>query len=342
MILLTGGGGYIGSHLSVQLLNQGHDIFIIDNLSNCYLNIFDKISKLTNESSSKFKYLIADILDKNDSNKIEDVFKNNNIECVIHLAGLKSVGESMKDPLKYYNTNINLAINILNYMKKYGRKNFIFSSSATIYGLPEELPLKETSSRNPVNAYGKSKLMIEDILIDLAKQDQLNTIILRYFNPIGCHPSGIIGDCPVSSKDTPPNNLMPYIIEILKGKRESLNIFGNDYDTIDGTGVRDYIHIEDLANAHVLACERMIYNKLEKEYEVYNLGLGKGYSVLEIMDNIYNVTGIKIKYKIVERREGDIAKNYASSERANNKLCWYPKYNINDMCLHSYKFSEND
>lgn len=331
-ILITGGTGYIGSHTVVELLKDNENIIVLDNFSNSKPDVIEKIIKITNKN---FKFYKVDLLDEI---SIENIFKKNNIESVIHFAGLKAVGESVQKPLEYYYNNITGTLNLLKIMKKYKCKKIVFSSSATVYGLPKNLPIKEDFALCATNPYGNTKLMIEQILQDLYISDKSFKIsILRYFNPIGAHSSGIIGEDP----NNIPNNLMPYILGVALKKFKKLNIFGNDYDTIDGTGVRDYIHVVDLAKGHLKALKNIRTDKKNNEVEIYNLGTGKGYSVLELVNTFEKVNKIKINYEITKRRNGDISKCYANPKKAKEQLGWVAEKNIEDMCKDSWNFAQN-
>ena len=331
-ILLPGGAGYIGSHTAVELLKKGKDIVIIDNFSNSNIKAIDAIKKITGKD---FKFYQIDYMDRE---RLEKVFEENNIEAVMNFAGYKAVGESVKKPLEYYDNNVSGAIVLLETMKKYNCKKFIFSSSATVYGEPEKIPLTEDcKTGGTTNPYGTTKLFIEQILKDLYTSDNTWDIcILRYFNPVGAHESGLIGEEPKGI----PNNLMPYIVRVAAGKLEQLSVFGNDYNTHDGTGVRDYIHVVDLAKGHIKALE-----KLEKENEglyIYNLGTGTGYSVLDMVKSFENATGQKVNYKIVDRRPGDIAECYADPKKAKEELGWEAEKNLEDMCVDSWNYIKNN
>ena len=331
-ILLPGGAGYIGSHTAVELLKKGKDIVIIDNFSNSNIKAIDAIKKITGKD---FKFYQIDYMNRE---KLEKVFEENNIEAVMNFAGYKAVGESVKKPLEYYDNNVSGAIVLLETMKKYNCKKFIFSSSATVYGEPERIPLTEDcKTGGTTNPYGTTKLFIEQILKDLYTSDNTWDIcILRYFNPVGAHESGLIGEEPKGI----PNNLMPYIVRVAAGKLEQLSVFGNDYNTHDGTGVRDYIHVVDLAKGHIKALE-----KLEKENEglyIYNLGTGTGYSVLDMVKSFENATGQKVNYKIVDRRPGDIAECYADPKKAKEELGWEAEKNLEDMCVDSWNYIKNN
>ncbi|MEH7440156.1 UDP-glucose 4-epimerase GalE [Neobacillus drentensis] len=329
-ILVTGGAGYIGSHTSVELLNAGHEIIIIDNLANSKPESLNRIKELTNKD---FKFYKVDLLDKNG---LEDIFSNHSIEAVIHFAGLKAVGESVSIPLHYYHNNITGTLILCEVMNKYGVKNLVFSSSATVYGMPEEVPISEDFPLAATNPYGRTKLMIEEILRDLVvADDNWSIALLRYFNPIGAHESGRMGEDPNGI----PNNLMPYITQVAVGKLQELQVFGNDYNTVDGTGVRDYIHVVDLANGHLKALNKVIKSR---GIEAYNLGTGTGYSVLEIVSAFEKASGMKVPYKIVDRRPGDVAECYANPEKARTELEWTAERGIAEMCRDSWRWqSEN-
>ncbi len=327
-ILVTGGAGYIGSHTVVELLKEGRDVVIIDNFSNSKPEVLEKIKEITKKD---FKFYEVDYLNRKE---LEKVFEENEIEAVMNFAGYKAVGESVKKPLEYYENNISGAVVLLQTMKKYNVKKFIFSSSATVYGEPETIPItEECKIGGTTNPYGTTKLFIEQILQDLYKSDNTWDIaILRYFNPVGAHESGLIGEEPQGI----PNNLMPYIVRVASGQLEQLSVFGNDYDTHDGTGVRDYIHVVDLAKGHLKALE-----KLEKENSgiyVYNLGTGTGYSVLDMVKAFEDATGKTVKYKIAERRAGDIATCYSNPEKAKRELGWEATKNLKDMCQDSWNY----
>ena len=330
-ILVTGGAGFIGSHTSVELLNAGREIVIIDNFSNSKPEVLDNIKKITGKD---FKFYNINYLDRKE---LEKVFEENKIEAVLNFAGYKAVGESVKKPLEYYENNISGALVLLETMKKYGVKKFIFSSSATVYGEPERIPITEDCKiGGTTNPYGTTKLFIEQILQDLYKSDNTWDIaILRYFNPVGAHESGLIGEEPQGI----PNNLMPYIVRVASGELEQLSVFGNDYDTPDGTGVRDYIHVVDLAKGHLKALE-----KLEKEQQgiyIYNLGTGIGYSVLDMVKAFEEATGKKVNYKIAPRRAGDIAMCYSNPEKAKKELNWETTKTLKDMCQDSWRYIQN-
>ena len=327
-ILVIGGAGYIGSHTVVELLNENKEVIVVDNFSNSKPEMLGKIKKVTNKD---FKFYELDYSNKE---KMDKVFAENKIDSVIHFAGYKAVGESVEKPIEYYTNNVSGTLNLLDVMRKHNVKTIIFSSSATVYGDPEVVPLTEMCKIGATtNPYGSSKLFIEQILKDVYKSDNTwDVCILRYFNPIGSHESGIIGEEPQGR----PNNLMPYIVRVASGELEELSIFGNDYNTPDGTGVRDYIHVVDLAKGHIKALE-----KLEKEKSgiyIYNLGTGKGYSVLDMVHAFEKTTGQKIKYKITERRAGDIATCYADATKAKEELNWVAEKTLEDMCRDSWNY----
>ena len=327
-ILVTGGAGFIGSHTAVELLNAGRDIVIIDNFSNSKPEVLDKIREITGKD---FKFYEVDYLNRKE---LEKVFEENKIEAVLNFAGYKAVGESVKKPLEYYENNISGALVLLETMRKYNVKKFIFSSSATVYGEPERIPLTEDCKiGGTTNPYGTTKLFIEQILQDLYKSDNTWDIaILRYFNPVGAHESGLIGEEPQGI----PNNLMPYIVRVASGELEQLSIFGNDYNTPDGTGVRDYIHVVDLAKGHVAALEKL--DKEKNGMYIYNLGTGRGYSVLDMVKAFEKSTGKKVPYKIAPRRQGDIATCYAEPKKAREELGWTATKTLEDMCKDSWNY----
>ena len=327
-VLVTGGAGYIGSHTVVELLNENKEVIVVDNFSNSKPEMLDKIKKITNKD---FKFYELDYSNKE---KMDKVFAENKIDSVIHFAGYKAVGESVEKPIEYYTNNVSGTLNLLDVMRKHNVKTIIFSSSATVYGDPEVVPLTEMCKiGGTTNPYGSSKLFIEQILKDVYKSDNTwDVCILRYFNPIGSHESGIIGEEPQGR----PNNLMPYIVRVASGELEELSIFGNDYNTPDGTGVRDYIHVVDLAKGHIKALE-----KLEKEKSgiyIYNLGTGKGYSVLDMINAFEKSTGKKVKYKITQRRPGDVATCYADPSKAKRELNWEAEKTLEDMCKDSWNY----
>lgn len=323
-ILVTGGTGYIGSHTVVELLNNDYEVVIVDNLSNSKKDVIDKIEEITKK---QVKFYETDVCDKKSLKKI---FKENEIGAVIHFAGYKAVGKSVEKPLMYYRNNIDSTLTLLEVMNEFGVKKIAFSSSATVYGKPESLPIKEDSKLTTTNPYGSTKLMIENILRDLYKSDnEWSIAILRYFNPIGAHTSGLIGENPNGI----PNNLMPYIIKVATKELECLGIFGNDYDTKDGTGVRDYIHVVDLAKGHIAALNKIINSN---GCDAYNLGTGNGYSVLEIVNTFKSVNNIDVPYIIKERRPGDIDACYADPTYAKEKLNWQAELSLENMCRDAY------
>ena len=329
-ILVTGGAGYIGSHTAVELLKNGNDIVILDNLSNASEQAIDRIKQV---SGKNFPFYKADILDRE---ALEKVFAENEIDCCIHFAGLKAVGESVEKPWEYYQNNIAGTLTLLDVMRKHGAKKIIFSSSSTVYGTPEKVPVTEDMPRGVcTNPYGWTKSMLEQIMTDIQKADpEWSVVLLRYFNPIGAHESGMLGENPNGI----PNNLMPYITQVAVGKLPKLGVFGNDYPTPDGTGVRDYIHVVDLAKGHVMALKKLT----ESGLYIYNLGTGNGVSVLEIVQNFEKATGVKVPYEIKPRRAGDIAENYANADKAKAELGWVAEKDIFDMCRDSWNFQRQN
>lgn len=331
-ILLAGGAGYIGSHTAVELLNSGYNVIIVDNFSNSYPTVIDRIEKIT---SKKVKFYELDTRDS----AFEVVFKENTIDVVVDFAAYKSVGDSVKLPIDYYDNNLFSLINTLKLMKKYDINKFLFSSSATVYGDIEEalLPAKEEYLRNATNPYGSTKLMGEDIIRDLCISDKdFNSIVLRYFNPIGAHKSGLIGEETVGI----PANIMPYLTKVAIGELPYLRVFGNDYNTPDGTGVRDYIHVVDLAKGHLKSIERLLSKKIGLEF--YNLGTGRGYSVLELISSFSEASSKNIPYEIVDRRPGDVAISYADVSKAKEVLEWEAELNLFDMCRDSWNWQVNN
>lgn len=325
-ILVTGGAGFIGSHTVVELLNAGYGVIVIDNLSNSSRESLERVEKITGKS---VKFYQDDLLNVE---ALQNIFEKESISSVIHFAGLKAVGESCKIPLSYFNNNITGTINLLMVMEKYNVKSLVFSSSATVYGKPESVPISEDFPLSVSNPYGRTKLIIEDMLRDIYKADtSWNIALLRYFNPIGAHESGEIGENPNGI----PNNLLPYVSKVAIGELEAVNVFGNDYDTPDGTGVRDYIHVADLAEGHIKALEKLTSNP---GLVTYNLGTGKGYSVLEIIHNFEKACGKKIPYKITKRRPGDIDMCYANPEKAKKELGWEAKRDIDKMCEDAWRW----
>ena len=330
-ILVTGGAGFIGSHTCVELLDSGYEVVVVDNLCNSSKESLKRVEKITGKS---VKFYEADIADKDAMNK---VFEENDISCVIHFAGLKAVGESVQKPLEYYQNNISGTLNMCEVMRNHGVKNIIFSSSATVYGDPASVPITEKFPKGQcTNPYGWTKSMLEQILTDIQFADkEWNVILLRYFNPIGAHKSGLIGEDPNGI----PNNLMPYVMKVVIGQLPQVNVFGDDYLTPDGTGVRDYIHVVDLAKGHVKAIEKIEENPGVK---IYNLGTGKGYSVLDVINNVSKAVGKEIPYVIAERRAGDIAECYADPALAKEELGWEAQYGMKEMCEDSWNWQQKN
>lgn len=329
-ILLTGGAGYIGSHTALELLESDYDVVIADNYSNSSPEAIHRVEDITSKKTYLYE---VDVCNKDALSRIFDEHK---IDAVVHFAGLKAVGESCQIPEKYYSNNINSTLVLLEVMKEHGCPRIVFSSSATVYGIPETVPLVETMPTSCTNPYGWTKLMNEQILTDISKANkELSVVLLRYFNPIGAHKSGRIGENPNGI----PNNLVPYITQVAVGKLEYLNIFGDDYPTHDGTGVRDYIHVVDLAKGHLAALKYAFDNT---GVEVFNLGTGIGYSVLDIVKAFEKVNGIKVPYKIAPRRSGDVAECFADASKAKNILGWSAQYNLEDMCRDSWNWQKNN
>ncbi len=330
-ILVTGGAGYIGSHTVVELQNAGYDVVVCDNLCNSNRKSLERVEQITGKA---VKFYLADILDYA---AMDEIFTKEDITAVIHFAGLKAVGESVAKPWEYYNNNITGTLVLVDVMKKHGVKNIIFSSSSTVYGDPEVIPVTEETPKGVcTNPYGWTKSMLEQILSDIQKADsEWNVVLLRYFNPIGAHKSGMIGENPNGI----PNNLMPYVTQVAVGKRAELGVFGNDYDTPDGTGVRDYIHVVDLAKGHVAALHKI---EAKAGLKIYNLGTGVGYSVLDVVKNFEAATGVKIPYVIKDRRPGDIAANYANADLAREELGWVAENGIKEMCEDSWRWQKNN
>ncbi|MGQ7872472.1 UDP-glucose 4-epimerase GalE [Bacillus sp. 1A] len=329
-ILITGGAGYIGSHTCIELLNNNYKIIVVDNLSNSSIESLNRVKEITGK---QFEFYKESVLNRE---KMNEIFLGNSIEAVIHFAGFKAVGESTTIPLTYYYNNIISTIVLCDVMQKHHVKKFIFSSSATVYGIPKTSPITEEFPLSVTNPYGQTKLMIEQIMRDVAKaDDEWSIALLRYFNPFGAHKSGRIGEDPNGI----PNNLMPYVTQVAVGKLKELNIFGNDYPTKDGTGVRDYIHVVDLAKGHVKALEKVLETK---GIEAYNLGTGKGYSVLEMIKAFEEVSGKKIPYKVIGRRPGDVAVCFADVSKAKRELGWEAEYGLEEMCLDSWRWQVNN
>ncbi len=330
-ILVTGGSGFIGSHTVVELFEAGREVVVIDNLSNSSPVALKRVEEITGKPVVFYQ---ADIRDRE---ALEEVFAKEKIESCIHFAGLKAVGESVEKPWEYYDNNITGTLTLVDVMRKHNVKNIIFSSSSTVYGDPDSVPVTEESPlKKCTNPYGTTKSMLEQILTDIQTADpEWNVVLLRYFNPIGAHKSGRIGENPNGI----PNNLMPYITQVAVGKRERLGVFGDDYDTPDGTGVRDYIHVVDLARGHVKALK-----KIEEKAGlcIYNLGTGQGYSVLDVVKNFEEASGVKIPYEILPRRAGDIAANYADASKALRELGWKAEYTLKDMCADSWNWQKNN
>ena len=330
-ILVTGGAGFIGSHTCVELQESGYDVVVLDNLCNSSEKSLERVEAITGKKVTFYK---GDILDRDILGRI---FEKEDIECCIHFAGLKAVGESVQKPWEYYYNNISGTLTLVDEMRKHGVKNIIFSSSATVYGDPAQIPITEECPKGQcTNPYGWTKSMLEQILTDMQKADpEWNVILLRYFNPIGAQPSGTMGENPSGI----PNNLMPYITQVAVGKLKELSVFGNDYDTPDGTGVRDYIHVMDLASGHVAALKKI---KEKAGLCIYNLGTGVGYSVLDIVKNFEEANHVKIPYVIKPRRAGDIATCYADASKAKRELGWEAKYGIRKMCEDSWRWQKNN
>lgn len=329
-ILITGGAGYIGSHTCIELSNAGYDIVVIDNLRNSKIESIRRVEKII---SKPIKFYEADVRDKD---VLDKIFTENNIEAVIHFAGLKAVGESAKIPMEYYKNNLDSTFALCDAMEKFGVKKLVFSSSATVYGVAKEMPLVENMPLGAINPYGRTKYFIEEIMRDLyASDNDWSIVLLRYFNPIGAHKSGTIGEDPKGI----PNNLMPYISQVAVGRLEKLHVFGNDYNTVDGTGVRDYIHVVDLADGHVKAVDWALKNT---GCEAVNLGTGNGCSVLQLKDAFQKASGIKIPYQIDPRRPGDPDEVYANADKAKAMLDWEARKTIDDMCMDTWRWQKNN
>lgn len=330
-VLVTGGTGFIGSETVIELLQNGHEAVIVDNLSNSKKEVIDRIGEITGKRPSFYQ------VDCCDYPAFKKVFEENKFDAVIHFAGLKAVGESVSKPIEYYSNNLISTCNLLRLMKEYGVKNLVFSSSATVYGTPKRVPLYETDPvESATNPYGETKVMIERIIEDACKADSsFNAALLRYFNPIGAHPSGLLGEDPNGI----PNNLLPFVSQVAIGKLPCLKVFGNDYPTVDGTGVRDYIHVLDLAKGHVLTLNKLRENP---GLVVYNLGTGKGTSVLELVKAFEEANGVKIPYVIAPRRPGDVAENYANCDKAKRELGFEAKLSVKDACLDAYNFQRKN
>ncbi len=328
-ILVTGGSGYIGSHTVLELLNKNYEVVVVDNFSNSSYESIARVQEITGKTVTFYEKDIRDVP------ALEEIFAKHKFDAVIHFAAFKAVGESCKLPLKYYDNNISGTVGLLQVMEKFGVKKIIFSSSATVYGSPERLPLDENCRLSTTNPYGSTKLMMENIMQDLYKADnEWNIILLRYFNPVGAHESGRIGEDPKGI----PNNLMPFVAQVASGKLSCINVFGNDYDTPDGTGVRDYIHVVDLALGHIAAIEECN----QAGVHIYNLGTGHGYSVFDMIHAFEKACGKTLPYKICERRSGDIATCYACPDKAEKELKWKAKFGIEEMCASQWKWQSSN
>lgn len=334
-VLVTGGAGFIGSHTVVELLQGGYQVVIVDDLSNASEKVLDRIDQIVGEeASARLSFYRADV---NDRDAIEAIFDDNDIDRVIHFAGFKAVGESVSKPIEYYSNNLGNTLTLVDVMREHGCKSIIFSSSATVYGDPDSLPITEASPKKAcTNPYGWTKWMVEQILCDLHTADpEWNVVLLRYFNPIGAHPSGLMGEDPKGI----PNNLLPYVAQVAVGKREVVHVYGNDYDTPDGTGVRDYIHVMDLASGHAAA---LAWMNGRTGVEVFNLGTGRGTSVLQIVKAFSTACGRELPYQIDPRRPGDVTANYADCAKARELMGWEAKYDIDDMCRDSWNWQSHN
>lgn len=334
MVVVTGGTGYIGSHTCVELINSGYNVVILDNLSNSHEDVLDSIEEITGTRPAFFN------VDIHDAKKLEEVFVSigDKVESVIHFAAMKAVGESVEKPLMYYRNNLDSLINILDEMQKHQVSNLVFSSSCTVYGQPDKFPVTEQTERKEAESpYGNTKAICEDIMKDTSQVNDLRAISLRYFNPIGAHQSGKIGELPIGK----PNNLVPFVTQTAAGIREYLTIFGDDYQTVDGTCVRDYIHVVDLAKAHLSALKRLEKSEKKSDYEVFNVGTGDGKSVLQVVDAFKEATGIEIPYKIGDRREGDITEIYADTTLANEALGWKAELSLTEALRSSWNWEKN-
>lgn len=331
-ILVTGGAGYIGSHTCVELLNEGYEVVVVDNLYNASPKALDRVRQITGKD---LKFYEADLLDQP---AFDRIFEAEKPDAVIHFAGYKAVGESVAKPIEYYHNNMTGTLLLCDTMRKYGVKNIIFSSSATVYGDPVEIPITENCPKqNPTNPYGQTKTMLEQVLMDIHRADpEWKVILLRYFNPIGAHPSGLIGEDPKGI----PNNLLPYVAQVAIGKLKCVGVFGNDYNTPDGTGVRDYIHVVDLAKGHVKALEK--FKEDQKDVLIYNLGTGHGYSVLQVIAAFGKACGKELPYEIKPRRAGDIATCYCDPTKAKKELGWTAQYGIEEMCADSWRWQSQN
>ena len=331
-ILVTGAAGYLGSHTCLELLSQKYNVLAVDNLANGNREALHRVEELV---GSKIPFFEVDL---RDANTLQGIFEKYSIDAVIHFAGYKAVGESVEKPLLYYSNNVSASVTLIEKMVEHHVSNIVFSSSCTVYGKPDSVPVKETDELAPTNPYGRSKLMVEKILTDSFQAvPSLNVSILRYFNPIGAHPSGRIGEDPAGI----PNNLLPYVSRVAAGQLEELQIFGDDYNTHDGTGVRDYIHVMDLAKAHILALEELL-NESSSICETYNLGTGKGYSVLDVVNAFEEVSNKEVFYKITDRRPGDVGKTFADPTKANKKLDWVAQKDLKEMCRDMWYWQEKN
>lgn len=328
-VLVTGGAGYIGSHTVVTLLEHGDEVIIVDNLVNAHPNALERIERITGKTPTFYDY------DLSDEHSLDEVFDAHSPDSVIHFAGLKAVGESVEQPIRYYGNNLKSTLALLAVMERHNVKNMVFSSSATVYGNPQTLPITEDAPLSATNPYGRTKLMIEHILMDVAKTGSWHIVSLRYFNPVGAHESGLIGEDPSGT----PNNLLPYVTQVAVGKRERLSVFGNDYDTVDGTGVRDYIHVLDLADAHIAALNHLSDTT---NYRAINVGTGSGVSVLELIDAFQTASGKNIPYDIKPRRAGDVASCYADVSRAESELGWKASRTIGGACEDSWRWQSQN
>ncbi len=342
-ILVTGGAGYIGSHTLVELYKAGHTAVVVDNLSNSNVESLRRVESILNDEMPNRKVAIPFYnVDIRDRKGLESVFEHHSFDACIHFAGLKAVGESVEKPWEYYENNIGGTLTLVDEMRRHGCRNIIFSSSATVYGDPDEIPITENCPKGLcTNPYGWTKSMIEQMLTDIQKsENEWNVVLLRYFNPVGAHPGGSIGECPNGI----PNNLMPYITQVAMGKRLELGVFGNDYPTPDGTGVRDYIHVCDLATAHVCAlrCFNPLFGHSDSRPFIYNIGTGRGYSVLDVVNAFERVNGVAVPYRIKSRRAGDIAACYCDPSKAKSELGWTAKYNLDDMVRDSWRWQQQN
>lgn len=332
-ILVTGGTGYIGSHTTVELIHEGYEVVIVDDLSNSHISVLDNIEKITGTKPEFHQ------IDLRNGERVKQLFNSAEFDGIIHFAAKKAVGESVEKPLLYYDVNINSLVNLLSNMKSSVTKNLVFSSSCTVYGQPDKLPVTEETPFKPAESpYGNTKQICEEILDDTTKaSEEISVISLRYFNPVGAHESALIGELPLGI----PNNLVPFITQTAAGKRDKLKVFGGDYDTPDGSAIRDYIHVVDLAKAHIIALERLLNKNNESSYEFFNLGTGKGSSVLEVIKSFEKSTGVNLPYEITDRRPGDVIQIYADTQKATRKLGWTATHNLDDMISSAWKWQKN-